>query len=84
MPRKTKKQKIVAEYKRKLRTLPQQSTNLELQVRQKEVVVPKKTNPGRIEKLQKDTSYIASDLRKTIILSVLAIGAELVIYFVTN
>ena len=91
MPRKTKKRKIIAEYRRRLQQLSVESAprvSVVVSEPTKKVEKPLATtntlihtDPSRLESAKTLTT---KDLRKTVILSVLAICVELVLYWVTK
>lgn len=76
MPKKTKKQKLLAQLHR------QQSTSgVSYNYNASKQLTPKDNNP-KLEIVEKySTVYLASDLRKTLILTTLAILFELVLYW---
>lgn len=91
MPHKTKKRKIIADYRKRLRELhsPEPSLTLSLAPAKKQekssmqqaVKAKRELNP---EHLTTQKLYIKKDLSKTLVLSVLAIFAEFVLYLLTS
>ena len=86
MPRKTKKQKIVSDYRRRLTELEFRTSPSPRPVR----IAQAKPNSGELTKKEVDEIDLAEnkkrvirDLRKTILWSSVAISAEVVLYFVT-
>ena len=80
MPKKTKKQKILVEYRRKLRLLERSVTSRMTE----EKVIPAKAGyspPQREIPKQPPQKYFFSDLRKSLILVVVIIALEIGLYF---
>lgn len=76
MARKTKKEKILAEYRRKLHSLNKPSPMPEPQLKKVSYEV---NTPS--QEVSLDYSYVLSDLRRITILSVLAICAQVVLWY---
>ena len=90
MPHKTKKRKIIADYRKRLQELQYNKPAITLSIapakkQEKSIDQPAMTrkdlNP---EFLSKQKLYIKKDLTKTLVLSVLAIFAEFVLYLLTS
>lgn len=86
MPRKTKKQKIVSDYRRRLtelefRTPPSPRPVHEASIKPRPVELKRKELDEK--NLSENKKLVMKDLRKTILLSVVAISVEVVLYFVT-
>lgn len=83
MPKKTRKEKIIAELRRKLETA---------KISDEKVIVEKKESPRPIPNFQFPTSniptvatsFVLRDLKKTFLLAGLAISLELVVYWLTE
>jgi hypothetical protein len=86
MPRKTKKQKVLSDYRRRLVELEFRTPSSPRAVREAQAK-PKHVVPQRREvdeaHLEENKAVIIRDLRKTVALSVVAISAIVVLYFVT-
>ncbi|MBI4129768.1 hypothetical protein HY468_00470 [Candidatus Roizmanbacteria bacterium] len=92
MPKKTKKRKIIAEYRRKLLTLgniqpPVVSSRPRVSIREKsevksevkpQIITPKTAFSGY------SLQHVRRDLIKTFVLSLLAVTLEFVLYLVTK
>lgn len=87
MPKKSKKEKILADYRRKIQT--QQSLTAHIPTLVKEDTTPnfqfrvKNEAPKSAQQFNENTTELVAikrDLSKTFILATLAIGAEIVIY----
>lgn len=86
MPRKTRQQKIIADLRRKVQNLeisytPVTETSKPETVKKTPVQPAKKIDTARFTA---DANLIKKDLRKTFIISSLAIVAELVLYLATK
>jgi hypothetical protein len=92
MPRKTKRQKIVSDYRKKLRELnasPVTFTVSSTVSKPAPVVKHEQKQPHTVkdipeEKFETNRLQIVKDLRKTVLWSTVAICAEVVLYFVTT
>lgn len=86
MPRKTKKQKIVSDYRRRLTELEFRAPTSARPVHEahitKSMSEPKRKDIDEIH-LTETKRFIAQDLRKTVLWSCVAISVEVVLYFVT-
>lgn len=83
MPKKTKKEKIIAEYHRKLRQLQNQSFST-VQPSMKAVDEPKKEEPKKIiEESPTNNKFFLIDLKKSLFLTVAIIALEILFYFAT-
>ncbi len=81
MPKKTKKEKIIAEYRKRLETVKTEtSPNTKYQLPNTNYSPAKATITLPIQ----NNSYIMKDLKKTFLLAILAIGIEFGIYFFTK
>lgn len=88
MPRKTKKQKVIAAYRRKfLARVPEKiETKLEI----KKHIVSTSSSPSHgvpasfSSVFHQNRAVIVGDLRKTVAFSLIAIVLEFVLYFVTS
>jgi len=93
MPKKTKKQKIIAAYRNRLQQLqmsqPIEKTNIvsETVIEHKKIIIPKLVNkPVESESSNSDkitTQYFFSDLKKSLLIIVFIITLEFVLYFAT-
>lgn len=84
MPKKTKKEKLLAEYRRKLKLLQQQTAIKDIQT-PKEKQVPMAENIDKIPPLSKEAlvpSYFLADLKKSLFLVGIIIALEISLYFV--
>jgi hypothetical protein len=94
VPKKTKKEKIIAELRRKLDRIEVRSGKIDLEVRNLDKLEDKSTPlisknqdvqfQVPTSNLQLPTSYIINDLQKTFFLAGLAISLELVIYWLSE
>ena len=92
MPRKTKKKKIIADYRKKMSKIQPTATAehvvAETSPAKKKIRSKKKKSPVKSvrsvnhQALERQKRLIAGDLRKTLILSTLAIGSLIVISLV--
>jgi len=82
MPKKTKKEKLLASYHRKIRLLENKQTTTP-------TTVPMTPSPAPMPIIKQETKnvsinrYFFSDLKKSLILITLIIGLEISLYFVT-
>jgi len=76
MPKKTKKQKIIASYRKKIRLV---QNNLPKNEKPETAKTQKTANKPEIE--IKEKNYFLSDLKKSIFLVVLVIMVEIILYF---
>lgn len=76
MPKKTRKEKIIVNLRRELKKVKTDSQK----TIQKSSKRPK-TKPKRVQSINLST-FIMSDLKRTLALSILAISLELMLYFV--
>jgi len=94
MARKTRKEKIIAELRRKLKVtqdLEKREEKIENKETKESLKIPTITSKARIDSedqkqnsllaISPYTPYIKKDLTKTLILAILAIGLELILYF---
>jgi len=86
MPKKTKKEKILAEYRKKLKLLQQQALSTLKIEEKKEVNLTLKSqikiSPKKIEKeFTSLPSYFLNDLKNSLLLSFLLIAFEIFLYF---
>lgn len=72
MAKKTKKEKILAEYHRKLASLEPQKYSLK---------TPKTFTPSAVPSDRTDYSYVLTDLKRIAILTALAICAQVVLWY---
>lgn len=80
MPKKKKSQKIIADLRRKLKAQKEKRTYSKAKTAPKK---SKKTPPKSEPKTEKQVSpHILNDLKKSFILTGLAIGLELVLYYI--
>lgn len=77
--RKTKKQKILAEYHRKLQTLQTPQTNPAPTISYQAPKII--TTPAPIAVKSTDYSYVSSDLKRIGLWATLAIGAQFVLWY---
>ena len=88
MPKKTKKEKILAEYRKKLKLLkeipvftPKQQTT----AKKEEKILPQSSISHQTKKLNKEDnfifSYFLNDLKKSFLISFLLIALEIFLYF---
>ena len=86
MPKKTKKEKILALYHKKIRLLESKQTTIPATV---PTTVPTTQSPASMPianqeiKISPINQYFFSDLKKSLILITLIIGLEISLYFVT-
>ena len=91
MSKKTKKQKIIASYRNKLRLLESQKRDFELKEETKEIkeekqILPKKEKEIIIKDTQKETTYsnyFKADFKKSLIITILILGFEIGLYTAT-
>lgn len=91
MSKKTKKQKIIASYRNKLRLLESQKRDYELKQEIKEEKeekqnLPKKEKDKIIKVIQKDntySNYFKADFKKSLIITILILGFEIGLYTAT-
>jgi len=91
MPKKTKKEKLLARYHRKIRLLENKQTIVS-SVQPKvlnEISIPPVENKTKtpiseplVQELKNTNQYFFSDLKKSLLLIVLIIGLEISLYFV--
>ncbi len=82
MPKKTKKEKIIADLRRQLGSV--KTVSEEVKFEKKKEISSNNYSATLIPSGNKSVSYLASDLRKTIFLAGLAISLELVVYWITE
>jgi len=83
VPKKTKKEKIIAELRRKLQSVEQGTETVKVVRPPEEKKIEVKITPQSTQNLANfDRSFIIHDLRKTFLLSGLAISLELVVYWI--
>ena len=91
MSKKTKKQKIIASYRNKLRLLESQKRDYELKQERKvekeekeeKQNLPKKEKDKIIKDIQKDntySNYFKTDFKKSLIITILILGFEIGLY----
>jgi hypothetical protein len=91
MPKKTRKEKIIANYRRKLKLLQNQpmttTQNIEIGMIKKQAISSLKTTTHieheSTEETNLITSYFKTDLKKSLILIAVIIGLEIFLYFAT-
>jgi len=86
MPKKTKKEKIIAQYRRQLKFLQEKGIKIlpnQAQIEKKETAVNKQKTAEnlQLESLDKTKHFFVIDLKKSIFLSLLIIALELFLYF---
>lgn len=86
MPRKTRKEKIIADLRRKLQHLEisPMPTSVEPLPEPQQDTVKKTPVDIDITRFSSDTSFIKKDLKKTLFISTLAIVVEFVLYLATK
>ena len=77
MPKKTKKEKLLASYHRKLRMLENKETTSPVQIK---IVTSKIILETKTEIAEPVNQYFFSDLKKSLLLIVLIIGIEVGLY----
>jgi len=83
MPKKTKKEKIIAEYHRKLKLLQNQSSPVYQQPIKLEKKIEKEEPEKIIDKPSKNNNFFLIDFKKSIFLTVAIITLEILFYFAT-
>lgn len=87
MPKKTKKEKIIAEYHRKLKLLETQSPSVyqqPMKVVEKVVEKIEKEEPEKIiEEQPENNKFFMIDFKKSIFLTISIIALEILFYFAT-
>ncbi|MBI4137023.1 hypothetical protein HY469_03080 [Candidatus Roizmanbacteria bacterium] len=87
MVKKSKKKKIISDYRRKLQLLRAQERRSEVKPEPVPVRTPEKSEQRQVisslerESLQRQTAYVMKDLKKTLTLSVIGIGIIVGLYF---
>jgi hypothetical protein len=90
MPKKTKKEKILAEYRKKLKLLkesPVFTPKPQPTAKKEEKILPQSSISPQTKKLNKDkednfiSSYFVNDLKKSLLISFLLIALEIFLYF---
>ncbi|GAB4218886.1 MAG: hypothetical protein Fur009_2260 [Candidatus Microgenomates bacterium] len=85
MAKKTRKQKIIAQYRRKI-LLINQEKNLEIKskklIKSNTEIKKMEENDNPNQDLSLNTSYFISDLKKSLLISFLIIALEIGLYFV--
>jgi vacuolar-type H+-ATPase subunit H len=86
MPKKTKKEKIIAQYRRQLKFLQEKGIQIlpkQAQIEKKETAVNKQKTAEnlQLDSLDKTKHFFVIDLKKSIFLSLLIIALELFLYF---
>lgn len=94
MPKKTKKEKIIAEFRRRLEKVKDGNGKTDLEEKEMETWKEKSSlSVSRIQDLQSQvpisafglpSSFVVQDLRKTFLLAGFAISLELVVYWLTE
>jgi hypothetical protein len=82
MPKKTKKEKLLAFYHKKIRLLGSKQTSTHATVSTTPSTAPMPIANQEI-KISPINQYFFSDLKKSLILIILIIGLEITLYFVT-
>jgi hypothetical protein len=90
MPKKTKKEKILAEYRRKLKLLKESTVftpkpQPTIKNKKEEKILPQSPILPQTKKLNKEdnfiSSYFVNDLKKSFLISFLLITLEIFLYF---
>jgi hypothetical protein len=88
MPKKTKKEKILAEYRKKLKLLkesPVFTPKPQPTAKKEEKILPQSSISPQTKKLNKEdnfiSSYFVNDLKKNLLISFLLIALEIFLYF---
>jgi hypothetical protein len=88
MPKKTKKEKILAEYRKKLKLLkesPVFTPKPQPTAKKEEKILPQSPISPQTKKLNKEdnfiSSYFVNDLKKSFLISFLLIALEIFLYF---
>lgn len=81
MPKKTRKEKILAAYRKKLRSLEQPKKVLPDKNYHQELPVKKSEPSKKIEPISQEVKNFFPDLRKSLILIILIIALEIGLYF---
>jgi len=84
MPKKTKKEKLLARYHKKLRLLENKQTTTSLVQEKTPISVPTKTFENIIKPKVTEpvvNQYFFSDLKKSLLLIILILGLEVSLYF---
>lgn len=86
MPKKTKKEKIIAQYRRQLKFLQEKGVQIlpkQAQLEKKETAVNKQetTDNLQLDSLDQTKHFFIIDFKKSIFLSTLIIALELFLYF---
>jgi hypothetical protein len=86
MPKKTKKEKIIAQYRRQLKFLQEKRGQIlpkQVKLEEKETAVntQKITNNSQLDTLDQTKHFFIVDLKKSIFLSSLIIALELFLFF---
>lgn len=81
MPKKSKREKLLAEYRRKIKSI-QQASNKYVSDHKNKISVKSIDKIGKVEKTVYDLKYFYQDLRKSSILIIAIITLEVVFYFV--
>jgi hypothetical protein len=88
MPKKTKKEKILAEYRRKLKLLKESTVftpKPQPTAKKEEKISPQSPISPQTKKLNKEdnfiSSYFVNDLKKSFLISFLLIALEIFLYF---
>ena len=84
MSKKTREEKIIAELRRKLKSLkvPKEVKPVSLPTSSEKPIAKERTTGFARENLSYDYSLVAKDLRKTFFLTTLALSLEFVLYFI--
>mgnify|MGYP001584416795 CR=1 FL=1 len=82
MPKKTKKEKILASYHKKIRLLEnRQINNSPLTISSSEIKTKTVIDEPLKEELKNTNQYFFSDLKKSLLLITIIIGVEVALYF---
>jgi hypothetical protein len=86
MPKKTKKEKIIAQYRRQLKLLQERRGQIlpkQVQLEKKETAVNKQktADNSQLESLDQTKHFFIVDFKKSIFLSSMIIALELFLYF---
>jgi hypothetical protein len=88
MPKKTKKEKILAEYRKKLKLLKESpffTPKPQPTAKKEEKILPQSPISPQTKKLNKEnnliSSYFVNDLKKSLLISFLLIALEIFLYF---
>ncbi len=83
MPKKTKKEKIIAAYRKRLKLLEEQQIEPQTFPKKEEEIVISEVKPDLTKEDQTISHYFKSDLKKSLILIGFIIALEIFLYFAT-